>query len=759
MIYNLVYHYMQKSFYLKLASYEKTTTFSTTYAIQSFKVYSILLAQALNNFTLVNAETNLDITTLDDGENIYLSQLPTDQLNIRANSSGNLGSVRFLSMERLVAQRMYLLMQYLGDTGGNYAPWTPDPISYEIIAVTFSQSNGNGIELDRATITITFVAETTTIPSAPINLSGAATAVDLVELAWEDTSNNEDSFVVEYNASAADTGWQILTTLPANTTTYNHNETDTNWERFYRIKAVNNSGSSPYTSILSVANFPVPPRDFVVSAITSSSFDLAWTAAPYGNDYLLESSTISAESGFAYFDALYYGYDEFSYSGLAPGTTYFFRMRTNYNSQASAWSEVFTVTTPAAQDEDGLEVTRLVLVNADTDQDIEQIDEGDIFNLQDIGTSNLNIRADVGSETESVVFGYQDNPNFHIENLAVYAIGGNIDSDYRNWVPDLGENTVTATSYDQNGGNGQSGTPRTVNFQIIDETQGTQQAVVRLNAGGPSITFGEETFLADRYFSGDGKSYSNSNISEIFETDRDEIYLSERSTTANLESFSYNIPVTNGEYTIKLHFAEIYFGATGGGPDGIGRRVFDVSIEGQSALSNFDLNAIVDPMTAVIETFTTMVEDQELTIVLSASVNQPKLAALEVFGEGSLIDTDENCDWNTLADSSLEKVEAQSVKINDKLYVLAGFLSGLNITGTTEIYDPASDSWSIGAPMPTPVTHMGAVGVGNEIWILGGFEGNHPGVATDNVQIYNTATDTALWTRYAQSQRISSRSV
>jgi N-acetylneuraminic acid mutarotase len=39
---------------------------------------------------------------------------------------------------------------------------------------------------------------------------------------------------------------------------------------------------------------------------------------------------------------------------------------------------------------------------------------------------------------------------------------------------------------------------------------------------------------------------------------------------------------------------------------------------------------------------------------------------------------------------------------------------------------------------------MGAVAVGEEIWILGGFAGDHPGKSTDLVQIYNTSTDT--WT-------------
>ena len=54
-----------------------------------------------------------------------------------------------------------------------------------------------------------------------------------------------------------------------------------------------------------------------------------------------------------------------------------------------------------------------------------------------------------------------------------------------------------------------------------------------------------------------------------------------------------NIPITNGTYNVKLHFAEIYWGAaepngdpTGGGT---GSRVFDVDIEGQVVLNDYDI--------------------------------------------------------------------------------------------------------------------------------------------------------------------------
>ncbi|MGB6151253.1 MAG: ThuA domain-containing protein [Pricia sp.] len=402
-----------------------------------------------------------------------------------------------------------------------------------------------------------------------------------------------------------------------------------------------------------------------------------------------------------------------------------------------------TFTDGTAVDPVGPVIQSLILVNADSDEDISEITTGSVFDLNEIGTANLNIRAETGAGTESVIFDYQGVLNYRTENLPVYAIGGNTGDNYAAWNPDLGLNTLTVTAYSEDKGSGVKGASVTVDFEIIEGGADNElPAVIRLNSGGETLTFGDATFVDDDYFFGDGKSYANTKINDIKETDQDALYKTERSTNGNLGTFSYAIPITNGNYDLNLHFAEIYWGATGGGSGGTGKRVFNVSIEGENVLTEFDMNAETEAMTAIVKSFSTQVSDGELNIVFGASVNQPKVSAIEVFGEGSIVDAPNDCAWNELANSSLSKVEAQSVKVNDKLYVLAGFLSGLKITPATEVYDPATNTWSTAAPMPTAVTHMGAVGVGDEIWIVAGFAGNHPGVATDKVQIYNTVTDT-----------------
>ena len=393
-------------------------------------------------------------------------------------------------------------------------------------------------------------------------------------------------------------------------------------------------------------------------------------------------------------------------------------------------------------------VNALILVNADTDEDIGEIKEGDIFHLDNIGTANLNIRADVSQNTKSVIFGYQANPTYKLVNSPLYTIGGISGDDYEAWIPDLGNNTIVATAYAGDNGSNMSGEALSINFTILQEDDpidGNEfTSVVRINSGGPTVIYGDSLYMADEFFEGKGSESAEDFLKDkIHGTVQDDLYISERRVTSNLASFSYNIPVTNGNYLINLHFAEIYFGATNGGQGGTGKRIFDVIIEGEKVLDSYDINSVVSPMTAVIETFSTKVTDRSLDITFNSTRNQAKVSAIEVFGDGELTFDPTACSWNNLSPSSLSKTESQSVKINDKLYVLGGFVENLDVTSVTEIYDPSSNTWSYGAPMPIPVTHMGAVAVGEEIWILGGFAGDHPGKSTDLVQIYNTSTD--IW--------------
>ena len=158
----------------------------------------------------------------------------------------------------------------------------------------------------------------------------------------------------------------------------------------------------------------------------------------------------------------------------------------------------------------------------------------------------------------------------------------------------------------------------------------TGSQAIRINAGGGAVTTNGTSWLADQFFVG-GKTYSNASVTQISGTTDDAIYLSERSATTDLGTFGYDIPVPDGTYTVKLHFAELYWGATGGGAGGNGKRVFNANFEGGTAeITGLDLNARVGSMAAYVTTNTVTVTGGVLDIDFSATVNQPKVSAIEV---------------------------------------------------------------------------------------------------------------------------------
>ncbi|WP_154019144.1 malectin domain-containing carbohydrate-binding protein, partial [Halococcus agarilyticus] len=177
-----------------------------------------------------------------------------------------------------------------------------------------------------------------------------------------------------------------------------------------------------------------------------------------------------------------------------------------------------------------------------------------------------------------------------------------------------------------------------------DGSGGSGELVYAVNTGGPEYTAVDGTVFeadtANSYFSG-GQSYSNSQLSDgdIANTEDDPLYLTERSGSGG---FDYAFPVDEGTYTVKLHMAEIYWGATGGGAGGEGQRVFDANLEGgEVELDDYDLNAEVDPQTAVTKSYEIEITDGTLNMAFSASTNQPKVSAIEIV-EGTDSGSNEN---------------------------------------------------------------------------------------------------------------------
>ena len=144
---------------------------------------------------------------------------------------------------------------------------------------------------------------------------------------------------------------------------------------------------------------------------------------------------------------------------------------------------------------------------------------------------------------------------------------------------------------------------------------------IRVSAGGPAYT--DPTGIAwsaDYGYSGPTSTFSTG--ATITGTNSPGVYQHERYGTG---AFQYSFNVPNGTYTVNLKFAEIYV-------TGVGQRVFNVAINGQQVLSNFDILAAAgQPNRALDEPFNVSVTNGQINIQFTpGAVNAPKIDAIEI---------------------------------------------------------------------------------------------------------------------------------
>ncbi|KYC35510.1 hypothetical protein WA1_06700 [Scytonema hofmannii PCC 7110] len=148
-------------------------------------------------------------------------------------------------------------------------------------------------------------------------------------------------------------------------------------------------------------------------------------------------------------------------------------------------------------------------------------------------------------------------------------------------------------------------------------------AAIRINAGGQAYTDTTgHLWSADQYFL-NGKLYSTA--AAIANTVEDPLYQNERSG----KILDYAIPVANGEYTVNLKLAELYWGSAG-------KRIFDVSAENQLFFDNLDIFAESGAKNKALDkSFKTIVTDGVLNLSFVASVDNAKIDAIEIVPVGT----------------------------------------------------------------------------------------------------------------------------
>ena len=149
---------------------------------------------------------------------------------------------------------------------------------------------------------------------------------------------------------------------------------------------------------------------------------------------------------------------------------------------------------------------------------------------------------------------------------------------------------------------------------------------IRINVGGAGFTDSRGHFwMPERGFN---TGIVSAFTSAVANTTDDVLYQTERWDQNTQPELQYTFPVPSGVYVVRLHFAENYVRNFG-----VGRRVFDVDMEGVRRFNNIDIFAEVGARAALVKSAMVNVTDGQLNILFHHQTQNPIIDAIEVIGE------------------------------------------------------------------------------------------------------------------------------
>jgi hypothetical protein len=191
-------------------------------------------------------------------------------------------------------------------------------------------------------------------PAAPSGLTAQTSSTSQINLYWTDNSETESDFRIERRVGSGE--WGQIAVVAANRTSFADSNLSANTTFYYRVRAVNEAGSSSYsnsasatTSAQSSPNPPAPPsapHNLHATAVSTSVIELSW----YDNSTTEQGFKLErAIEGGNWTEIAYLAANATSYrdQGLLPNRTYSYRMRAFDSNGHSDYSNWASATTPA----------------------------------------------------------------------------------------------------------------------------------------------------------------------------------------------------------------------------------------------------------------------------------------------------------------------------------------------------------------------------------------------------------------------------
>src|SRR5687768_16185340 len=151
----------------------------------------------------------------------------------------------------------------------------------------------------------------------------------------------------------------------------------------------------------------------------------------------------------------------------------------------------------------------------------------------------------------------------------------------------------------------------------VAESLASVQAPIRIDVGNRSnyTDTAGKVWLSDRGYGGGTLS---AGAYDVANTSDDKLYYTRR-----CGNFNYSLPAENGQYTLRLLFADPVYTTSG-------QRVFNVDAEGARILTNFDIAANGGGRRAITRSFSITVTDGRLNLAFRNVVQNAIVSAFEL---------------------------------------------------------------------------------------------------------------------------------